>query len=93
MTFGEGGASAVEKRRVMTNTTDRLMLVFTEPEAQDYWLRPGESLEVRAEVELAEDDFELDDDNEEGEQGSPTDLSWANFVAARKELETGGDAA
>jgi hypothetical protein len=31
------------------------MLVFTEPEAQDYWLRPGESLEVRAEVELAED--------------------------------------
>lgn len=61
MTFGEGGASAVEKRRVVTNTTDRLMLVFTEPEAQDYWLRPGESLEVRAEVELAEDDFELEE--------------------------------
>jgi hypothetical protein len=51
----------MDKRRVLTNTTDRLMLVFTEPEAQDYWLRPGESVEVRAEVASPGDDFELED--------------------------------
>ena len=52
-------SSPMEKRRVVTNTTERLMLVFTEPEAQDYWLRPGESVEVRAEVSSPADDFEL----------------------------------
>ncbi len=51
----------MEKRRVVTNTSDRLMLVFTEPEAQDYWLRPGDSVEVRAEVASPTDDFELED--------------------------------
>jgi hypothetical protein len=51
----------VEKRQVVTNTTDRLMLVFTEPEAQDCWLRPGEAVEVRAEVASPADDFELEE--------------------------------
>jgi hypothetical protein len=51
----------MEKRRILTNTTDRLMLVFTEPVAQDYWLWPGESVEVRAEVTSPADDFELED--------------------------------
>lgn len=51
----------MEKRRFVTNTGDRLMLVFTEPQAQDYWLQPGESVEVRAEVESEADDFELED--------------------------------
>ena len=40
------------------------MLVFIEPEAQDYWLRPGESIEIRAEVASSEDDFILKDKSE-----------------------------
>jgi hypothetical protein len=65
-------------------------------EEEELAMRLGHAAHLESEfwgVDDAEDDFELDDDNEEGEQGSPTDLSWANFVAARKELETGGDAA
>jgi len=54
----------MEKRRVVTNSTDRLMLVFTEPEAQDYWLQPGESVELRAEVESETDDFEFEENDE-----------------------------
>lgn len=51
----------MQKRKAITNTSDRLMLVFTELEAQDYWLRPGESLEVRADVESEDDDFEIEE--------------------------------
>lgn len=50
----------MEKRQIVSNTGDQLMLVFTELEAQDYWLRPGESVEVRAEVASPTDDFELE---------------------------------
>jgi hypothetical protein len=79
----------VEKRRVVTNTTDRLMLVFTEPEAQDYWLRPGESVEVRAEVESAEDDFELED-NKRGVTVWPSHgMGYVSTWAAGVELACG----
>jgi len=54
----------MEKRRVLTNVTDRLMLVFTEPEAQDYWLQPGESIELRAAVESPDDGFEFEDNHD-----------------------------
>ena len=35
------------------------MLLSTEPEGQDFWLRPGESFELRADIESELDDFEL----------------------------------
>ena len=54
----------MEKRRVITNTTDHLMLVFTELEAQDYWLKPGESVELRAEVKSETDDFVIEETEE-----------------------------
>lgn len=49
----------MEKRQVVTNATDRMMLLFTEPEAQAYWLQPGESIELRADVASTTDDFKL----------------------------------
>jgi hypothetical protein len=49
----------VEKRRLVTNAGQSLMLLSTEPEGQDFWLRPGESLEMRAEVKSELGDFEL----------------------------------
>ena len=65
-------------------------------EEEELAMRLGHAAHLESEfwgVDDAEDDFEFDDEEEEGEQGTPTDLSWANFVAARKEFETGGDAA
>jgi hypothetical protein len=35
------------------------MLLFIEMEGWDCWLRPGESVELRAEVESVADDFDL----------------------------------
>ena len=49
----------MEKRKIVTNAGANMMLVFTEPEAQDYWLRPGETLEIRVDVASVADDFEL----------------------------------
>lgn len=52
------------RRRILTNTTGQLMLVLVEPYALDYWLRPGESVELRAEVDAPDEDFELEDGDE-----------------------------
>jgi len=54
----------IEKRRTITNDTDRLMLVWTEPLAEDYWLRPGESLEVVANARAAHDEFEIENNDD-----------------------------
>jgi len=35
------------------------MMVFTEPEAQDYWLRPGQQLEIRAFISDVDTVFEI----------------------------------
>lgn len=48
-----------QRHRLITNETDRLMLVFVEPECWDYWLLPGESAGLRAEVCLPVEDFEI----------------------------------
>jgi len=54
----------MECRRPIRNETDRLMLVFVEMEGWDCWLRPGESAELRAEIDASTDDYELTDNPE-----------------------------
>lgn len=54
-----------QKVRPMTNTGMDLLLVVTEPEGQDFWLRPGETVELRAEVASEADDFELTEEDRE----------------------------
>lgn len=49
----------MQKRHTISNETAELLVVFTEPEGQDFWLLPGESLEVVAEVTTPEDEFQL----------------------------------
>lgn len=49
----------MERRQVIDNRSDRRMMVFTEPEAQDYWLDPGEQLEIRAPIEHVDAVFEI----------------------------------
>jgi hypothetical protein len=53
------------KSRRITNTTDGLLLLVTEPEGQDFWLQPGETVELRAEVDAESDDFELREEDQE----------------------------
>jgi hypothetical protein len=54
-----------QKTRRITNTSDGLLLLVTEPEGQDFWLQPGETIELRAEVESDSDDFELREEDQE----------------------------
>ncbi|MBI1322849.1 hypothetical protein GC170_06655 [bacterium] len=51
----------MERQRVVTNVTGRLMLLFVEMEGWDCWLLPNEAVELRAEVDSPADDFELQD--------------------------------
>ena len=49
----------MQKRHTITNDTATRLVVFTEPEGQDFWLLPGESLDVMAEAALPDDEFRL----------------------------------
>lgn len=47
------------RSQTFENQSERLMMVFIEPEAQDYWLRPTEQLEIRAESTSSDSAFEI----------------------------------
>lgn len=49
----------MQKRHTITNDTASRLVVFTEPEGQDFWLLPDESLEVVADAALPDDEFRL----------------------------------
>lgn len=49
----------MERRQVIDNRSKRVMMVFTEPEAQDYWLSPGQQLEIRAPLSHVDAVFEI----------------------------------
>lgn len=49
----------------IANTSNELLLLVTEPEGQDFWLRPGETVELRADVETESDHFELTEEDQE----------------------------
>jgi hypothetical protein len=62
----------MERRRTILNETHRLMLVFTEILGEDYWLRPAEAVDIVAEVESLNEDFDIVD-NERGVTVWPSD--------------------
>lgn len=49
----------MERRQTVDNRGDRLLMIFTEPEGQDYWLKPGDKFEVRAPITSADAMFEI----------------------------------
>ncbi|MCP4783308.1 MAG: hypothetical protein GY878_07135 [Fuerstiella sp.] len=49
----------MERRQKIDNRGDQLLIVFTEPEAQDYWLKPGDEFEIRAPITDANAQFEI----------------------------------
>ncbi len=53
------------KTRRVTNKSNDLLLLVTEPDGQDFWLRPGESVELHANVASDADDFALTETEQE----------------------------
>ena len=43
----------------ITNRTETLRLLFIEPEAMDFWMRPEETFQVSAETDSHDSNFEL----------------------------------
>jgi hypothetical protein len=82
--------TVVEKCKTITNSGAQLMPLYTEPEGQDFWLRPGETVEVRADVDSpAAADFEI----EEGLDGVTVwpshDMGYISTWSSGKVLECG----
>lgn len=61
---GSMGLQNPECRLKLTNTTDQLKLVVTEPSSQEYWLNPGETVELRAYVQSADTKFDVQDSDQ-----------------------------
>jgi nucleoside-diphosphate-sugar epimerase len=61
--FRASFTSKLERRRTITNSSDELMLLMIEPCAWDYWLMPGETLELRAPVHSLNADFQITHDH------------------------------
>ena len=49
-----------ERRLLIRNRTKKLSVVLTEPISDDYWLLPGDAVELRAPIESVTDDFEIE---------------------------------
>jgi len=49
----------MERRQLVVNHGDKLLMVFTEPEAQDFWLKPGDEFEIRAPITNPDAMFEI----------------------------------
>jgi hypothetical protein len=62
----------MKKTHAVRNDGTNLMLVFTEPEGQDFWLRPGESAVLQADVESVDAEFVVKK-NEDGITVWPSD--------------------
>jgi hypothetical protein len=45
----------------ITNNLKQPLVVYTEPEGQDFWLNPGDTFEFAAEITSPDDDFIRDD--------------------------------
>lgn len=48
-------------KMIVTNETEGDRLLFIEPEAADFWLRPGETFELGAEATAEDSHFEIHD--------------------------------
>ena len=49
----------MERRQKIDNRSDKLLMVFTEPEAQDFWLKPDDEFEIRAPITDLDAMFEI----------------------------------
>lgn len=79
----------MEKRKAITNSGSGLMPLYTEPEGQDFWLRPGETVEIRAEVASASADFDVDARPDGVTVWPSNDMGYISTWSAGKLLECG----
>ncbi len=65
------------------------MVMYIEPECRDFWLLPGETFELCAEVASEGDDFEIES-HEHGVTVWPSvNMGDVSVLASGKELECG----
>jgi hypothetical protein len=50
----------MQRRQKFRNQGSKLLLIFTEPEARDFWLEPGEEVEIRGTISSDQGMFEID---------------------------------
>jgi hypothetical protein len=79
----------MERRHLVTNGSVRLMLLFVEPEGRDCWLRPGEAVELRAEVESPTADFEFTDNPDGITVWPDREMGVITVWQGDQEVETG----
>ena len=79
----------MEKRREIKNRGSRLIPLYTEPEGQDYWLQPGETVEIRAEVASVLADFEIHEESEGIIVWPSNDMGYISAWSIGKLLECG----
>ena len=79
----------MEKIKVITNSGTEPMLICTEPEGQDYWLGPGEMLELRADVASGVEDFEITSHSEGISAWPSNGMGYISAWSNGKELECG----
>jgi hypothetical protein len=79
----------MEKRREITNSGSFLLPLYTEPEGQDFWLQPGETVEIRADVASGHADFEIDEGSDAITVWPSNGMGYISTWSTGKLLECG----
>jgi len=79
----------IERRQTVYNRGDTPLMIFTEPEGQDYWLHPGESLEIHATITDLNANFEIALHEEGMSVYPPHEMGYISVWCDNEELHVG----
>ena len=79
----------MERRQTVDNRGDKLLMIFTEPEAQDYWLKPGDQFEIRASITDPNANFEIALHEEGISVYPPHEMGYISVWCGDEELHCG----
>ena len=79
----------MERRQTVDNRGDKLLMIFTEPEAQDYWLKPGDQFEIRAPITDPNASFEIALHEEGISVYPPHEMGYISVWCGDEELHCG----
>jgi hypothetical protein len=79
----------MERRQTVDNQGDKLLMVFVEPEALDYWLKPGDAFELRAPITDPKANFEIALHEEGISVCPPHEMGYITVWCGDEELDFG----
>ena len=79
----------MERRQTVDNRGDKLLMIFTEPEAQDFWLTPGDECEIRALITDPKVNFEIAFHEEGISAYPPHKMGYITVWCGNEELHCG----